>query len=56
MRFLPGHEEEMLNSALDFVPMEVEMDIPPELIGGTSSPAPVENQEWVEGKKKDGRP
>lgn len=30
-------------------------DIPPELIGGSSSPAPVEKQEWVEGKKKDGK-
>ncbi len=27
-------------------------EIPPELIGGTSSPAPVEKQEWVEGKNK----
>lgn len=30
-------------------------DIPPELIGSSSSPAPVEKQEWVEGKKKDGK-
>jgi protein TonB len=29
-------------------------EIPPELIGGTSSPAPVEKQEWVEGKNKNG--
>ncbi|XDD56207.1 energy transducer TonB [Leptospira sp. WS4.C2] len=28
-------------------------EIPPELIGGTSSPAPVEKQEWVEGSNKD---
>ena len=27
-------------------------EIPPELIGGTSSPAPVEKNEWVEGKDK----
>ena len=27
-------------------------EIPPELIGGTSSPAPVEKSEWVEGKKR----
>lgn len=27
-------------------------EIPPELIGGKSSPAPVEKQEWVEGKNK----
>lgn len=29
-------------------------EIPPELIGGTSSPAPVEKSEWVEGKNKNG--
>ena len=28
-------------------------DIPPELIGGTSTPAAVEKQEWVEGSNKD---
>ncbi|MDF3819909.1 TonB family protein [Leptospira sp. 96542] len=28
-------------------------EIPPELIGGTSSPAPVEKQDWVEGSNKD---
>ncbi|TGL51443.1 energy transducer TonB [Leptospira kemamanensis] len=28
-------------------------EIPPELIGGTSSPAPIEKQEWVEGSNKD---
>ena len=27
-------------------------EIPPELIGGTSSPAPVEKNEWVEGSNK----
>ncbi|MBP9884848.1 MAG: energy transducer TonB [Leptospiraceae bacterium] len=29
-------------------------EIPPELIGGTSSPAPVEKQDWVEGNKETG--
>lgn len=29
-------------------------EIPPELIGGTSSPAPVEKQDWVEGKNETG--
>ncbi|TGK54482.1 energy transducer TonB [Leptospira kanakyensis] len=28
-------------------------EIPPELLGGTSSPAPVEKQEWVEGSNKE---
>jgi protein TonB len=33
--------------------MDVEFEeIPPELLGGTSSPAPVEKQEWVEGTNK----
>lgn len=33
---------------------DIEMDIPPELIGGDSSPAHVEKDEWLEGSKKDG--
>lgn len=33
---------------------DIEMDIPPELIGGDSSPAPVEKQEWIDGTKKGG--
>lgn len=34
--------------------MEVDFEeIPPELLGGTSSPAPVEKSEWVEGSNKD---
>ncbi|HOV09039.1 MAG TPA: energy transducer TonB [Spirochaetota bacterium] len=33
---------------------EIEMDIPPELIGGDSSPAHVEKDEWVEGSSKTG--
>lgn len=40
-----------LNQEVDI--ME-EVPIPPELLGGTSSPAPVEKSEWVEGKKKGG--
>ncbi len=35
---------------------EVDLDweeIPPELLGGTSSPAPVEKNDWVEGTNKD---
>jgi protein TonB len=41
---------------LTFKEIDVEMeDIPPELIGGTSSPAPVEKEEWVEGKNKEGK-
>lgn len=33
---------------------DIEMDIPAELIGGDTTPAPVEKQEWIEGTKKDG--
>ncbi|WCL47696.1 energy transducer TonB [Leptospira sp. GIMC2001] len=39
---------------VDTSDMEVDFEeIPPELLGGTSSPAPVEKQEWVEGSSKD---
>ncbi len=53
-RLLPGGNAEFINSALDIRPQEIEFDIPPELIGGTSTPAPVEKQEWVEGTSKTG--
>ncbi|HPS57063.1 MAG TPA: energy transducer TonB [Spirochaetota bacterium] len=33
---------------------DIEMDIPAELIGGDTTPAPVEKQEWIEGAKKEG--
>lgn len=39
---------------VDISDMEIDFEeIPPELLGGTTSPAPVEKQEWVEGKSKD---
>ncbi|MCL2025603.1 MAG: energy transducer TonB [Leptospirales bacterium] len=44
----------IVSSAMDLRPIEIDMDIPPELLGGRSSPAPVEKQEWVEGQKKTG--
>jgi protein TonB len=44
-----GEAEEIDTTEID-VDFE---EIPPELLGGTSSPAPVEKQEWVEGKSKD---
>lgn len=44
----------MVNSAYDLRPIDIDMDIPPELFGGSTTPAPVEKQEWVEGKKKEG--
>jgi protein TonB len=47
-------EDTFLESALDLEHKEIEIDIPPELIGGDSNPAPVEKQEWVEGKSKTG--
>jgi len=43
-----------MENAMDLNQTEIEMDIPPELIGGDTSPAPVEKQEWIEGTKKTG--
>jgi periplasmic protein TonB len=43
-----------MENAMDLEHTEIEMDIPPELIGGDTSPAPVEKQEWIEGTKKIG--
>ncbi|MDX1956951.1 MAG: energy transducer TonB [Leptospiraceae bacterium] len=44
-------DEEIDSSTLN---QEVDIleEIPPELLGATSNPAPVEKQEWVEGKKE----
>jgi protein TonB len=48
--YTPSEESEEFDSS----DMEVDFeDIPPELLGGTTSPAPVEKQEWVEGTNKD---
>ena len=49
-----GSSDSIISSAMDLRPIEIDMDIPLELLGGTSSPAPVEKQEWLEGKKKTG--
>lgn len=39
---------------VDISDMEIDFEeIPPELIGGDTTPAPVEKQEWVEGSSKD---
>jgi protein TonB len=43
-----------IQNAMDLDAPEIEMDIPPELIGGENSPAPVEKEDWVEGTKKTG--
>ncbi len=43
-----------LENGMDLERQEFEIDIPPELIGGDSNPAPVERQDWVEGKNKTG--
>jgi protein TonB len=47
-------EEETPVNGFEIERPDIEMDIPPELIGGDSSPAPVEKSEWVEGSKKTG--
>jgi len=45
-------EEEVLDSG-EYEDVDLNFDeIPPELLGGTSSPAPIEKQEWVEGSNK----
>jgi len=41
-------------NGMDLERREFEVDIPPELIGGDSNPAPVEKQDWVEGNSKTG--
>ena len=46
--------DNFVESTLDLENREIEIDIPPELIGGDSRPAPVEKQEWVEGSGKTG--
>ncbi|AXR62654.1 energy transducer TonB [Leptospira mayottensis] len=53
--FIATYIPDMEVSSEDLNTQDVEVDledIPPELIGGTSSPAPVEKQEWVEGSDK----
>ncbi len=50
---LPSSTMSMEN-AMDLERQEFEIDIPPELIGGDSNPAPVERQDWVEGSSKTG--
>lgn len=43
--------EEVVDSSTINQEVDLVEEIPPELIGGKSSPAPVEKTEWVEGKK-----
>ncbi len=45
--------EEEVTDTENFEDVDLNFDeIPPEMIGGTSSPAPVEKSEWVEGSNK----
>jgi protein TonB len=44
-------EDDAVDSSTLNQEIDILEDIPPELLGGTSSPAPVEKHEWVEGKK-----
>lgn len=43
-----------LENGMDLERQEFEVDIPPELIGGDSNPAPVDRQDWAEGSSKTG--
>ncbi|XDD52444.1 energy transducer TonB [Leptospira sp. WS92.C1] len=46
-------DSEISSDDLEAQDVEVDLEeIPPELIGGTSSPAPVEKQDWVEGSNQ----
>jgi len=53
--YIATHRSSEEDTIIDSSTIEQNVDlieeIPPELIGGTSSPAPVEKQDWVEGKK-----
>ncbi len=51
---LPSTSTIGLENGMDLERPELEIDIPPELIGGDSNPAPVEKQDWVEGSSKTG--
>lgn len=47
-------EEQIIDSQSIVQDVDLIEEIPPELLGGTSSPAPVQKQDWVEGKKENG--
>lgn len=49
-----SRENHEYQSTFELERPDIEMDIPAELIGGDTTPAPVEKQEWIEGTKKDG--
>jgi protein TonB len=53
-RFANASVDENMVNGFELERPDLELDIPPELIGGDSSPAHVDKQEWVEGTKKDG--
>ncbi|HEY1405400.1 MAG TPA: energy transducer TonB [Spirochaetota bacterium] len=48
------HGSISLENGMDLEKADIDLDIPPEMIGGDTSPAPVEKQEWIEGTKKTG--
>lgn len=49
---MPGNEKDYVNPVTQDVDLEF-IDIPQELIGGDSNPAPVEKKEWIEGTSRD---
>lgn len=53
-QFRSASADEYAVNTFDLEKPEIEMDIPPELIGGDSSPAHVEKDEWIEGSNKEG--
>jgi periplasmic protein TonB len=54
---LPGKNGAISSETIKIENMDVDFeDIPPELIGGENSPAPVEKNEWIEGTGNKSRP
>ena len=52
-KYWPGNSLAIENG-MELDHEDIDLDMPPELIGGDTTPAPVEKQEWIEGTKKSG--
>jgi len=50
----PASADKFFVSGLELERPDIEIDIPPDLIGGTVSPVHVDKQEWIDGIKKEG--
>jgi len=52
-KYWPGNSI-VIENGMELDHEDIDLDMPPELIGGDTTPAPVEKQEWIEGTKKNG--